>query len=140
VPRTLRRQLYDPQAMLACVLAERSCRACGQPAGSAHHLVPRGGPHYGDDVAANLVALCGDGTSGCHGAWHGNPYVYTVNPSWRTGQKPDRPGGVTQRRDHWWVAERIGETLEPDNVDYVVSLLGVEAGVNYLRTRYLYER
>lgn len=43
-----------------------SCRCCGGRAHSLHHLVPRS--RGGDDVAANLVGLCGDGTTGCHGA------------------------------------------------------------------------
>lgn len=30
-----------------------------------HHVVPR--DRFGDDVAENLVSLCGDGTTGCHG-------------------------------------------------------------------------
>jgi hypothetical protein len=34
---------------------------------SLHHLVQRGGRYGGADVAANLVPLCGHGTSGCHG-------------------------------------------------------------------------
>lgn len=41
---------------------------CGRRAGSAHHVLPRGGPHHGDDVIENLVPLCGSGTTGCHGA------------------------------------------------------------------------
>lgn len=30
-------------------------------------MVPKGSPNFGDDVPANLVPLCGDGTRGCHG-------------------------------------------------------------------------
>ena len=46
------------------------CRVCGKggPAGvgcSLHHVVPKS--QLGDDVAANLVPLCGSGTTGCHG-------------------------------------------------------------------------
>lgn len=29
-----------------------------------HHLIPRG---HGDDIDANIIPLCGSGTSGCHG-------------------------------------------------------------------------
>lgn len=43
------------------------CVLCKQPATNPHHVVPKGGPHYGDDVPENLVALCGSGTTGCHG-------------------------------------------------------------------------
>jgi HNH endonuclease len=50
-------------------LAGRPCRVCGRLGArwnrSLHHLVPRS--LGGDDVAANLVAVCGSGTTGCHG-------------------------------------------------------------------------
>jgi 5-methylcytosine-specific restriction endonuclease McrA len=42
----------------------RLCRSWALPAG-LHHIVPRS--LGGDDVAANLVLLCGTGTTGCHG-------------------------------------------------------------------------
>lgn len=42
------------------------CRCCGARADSLHHLVSRS--RGGDDVADNLVPLCGDGTRGCHGS------------------------------------------------------------------------
>ena len=43
------------------------CRLCGRGPYlcSLHHIVPRS--LGGDDVADNLVCLCGDGTRGCHG-------------------------------------------------------------------------
>lgn len=43
------------------------CRLCGRGPYlcTLHHIVPRS--LGGDDVADNLVALCGDGTRGCHG-------------------------------------------------------------------------
>lgn len=50
-------------------LAGRPCRVCGALGArwsrSLHHLVSRS--TGGDDVAANLVSLCGTGTTGCHG-------------------------------------------------------------------------
>lgn len=47
-------------------LTGRSCRVCvAFIAGTLHHLVPRS--LGGDDVADNLVPLCGSGTTGCHG-------------------------------------------------------------------------
>jgi hypothetical protein len=50
-------------------LAGRPCRVCGALGArwsrSLHHLVSRS--LGGDDVADNLVALCGSGTTGCHG-------------------------------------------------------------------------
>lgn len=41
------------------------CVLCGDPAQSLHHVIPKSAS--GDDVEANLVALCGSGTTGCHG-------------------------------------------------------------------------
>lgn len=48
-----------------------TCQRCAQRAESVHHRLPRsrGGTH---DLA-NLVALCGDGTRGCHGWAESNP-------------------------------------------------------------------
>ena len=46
-----------------------ACRVCSASPLAAHmtlhHLVSKS--LGGDDVAANLVALCGSGTTGCHG-------------------------------------------------------------------------
>lgn len=42
-----------------CVLCRRTRKT------SWHHLVPRS--QGGGDVEENLVELCGDGTTGCHG-------------------------------------------------------------------------
>jgi hypothetical protein len=43
----------------------RECALCGQHRGrlSLHHI----SKHPRDDVEANLVMLCGSGTTGCHG-------------------------------------------------------------------------
>jgi hypothetical protein len=46
------------------------CRVCFGASGfptTFHHLVPRGAPWFGADTEANLVGLCGTGTTGCHG-------------------------------------------------------------------------
>jgi hypothetical protein len=45
--------------------ADACCVSCGLAAESLHHVVPKS--QGGDDVEANLVPLCGDGTRGCHG-------------------------------------------------------------------------
>lgn len=39
------------------------CALCGRRATNWHHL----SKHPRDDVPANLLALCGSGTTGCHG-------------------------------------------------------------------------
>lgn len=63
------RRVKDRHAGRTKLLLEGRCRACGRSYGigvSMHHLVNRS--QGGDDVADNLVPLCGDGTRGCHGA------------------------------------------------------------------------
>lgn len=48
-----------------------SCRRCGHPAESVDHRLPRS--RGGDDSLFNLQALCGSGTTGCHGWKEHNP-------------------------------------------------------------------
>ena len=60
-----RKRARDPQAALIAKLREQWCVVCGEPVGSAHHILPRS--RSGDDCAENLVGLCGSGTTGCHG-------------------------------------------------------------------------
>ena len=43
------------------------CRSCGGRRESFHHAVPRS--LGGDDVEANIIPLCGSGTTGCHGIY-----------------------------------------------------------------------
>lgn len=44
----------------------RECAVCGETSRlSIHHVLPRS--QMGDDVWGNLVCLCGDGVTGCHG-------------------------------------------------------------------------
>lgn len=45
------------------------CCLCGAVDFSIHHVLKRS--QGGDDVRANLVALCGHGTAGCHGLVEG---------------------------------------------------------------------
>lgn len=51
------------------------CRGCGcgttELGISLHHLVPKS--LGGDDVADNVIPLCGHGTLGCHGAVEDHP-------------------------------------------------------------------
>lgn len=84
------------------------CVLCDEP-GSLHHLLSRGA-RSGDDVAANLIPLCGHGSAGHHGLYH--------NSDERT------------RRDlgAYVLMER------PDTLDYVYTKMGEEAGAEWLRT------
>jgi len=40
---------------------------CSGLAETGHHLVPKGAPHFGDDVVDNIIPICGNGSMGCHG-------------------------------------------------------------------------
>lgn len=103
------------------------CASCHRPPANGHHVVPRGGPYFGDDLIENIVLVCGSGTMGCHGALHGAPYV-------------DRAGRRWTEED---VRRAIGSTISsgrPDTVAYVLSKLGDLAGADYLSRRYMIGR
>lgn len=115
-----RARTVDPHASAVARLAEDECAACGRPPANAHHVLPK--DKGGDDVPANLVMICGTGTTGCHGAVHGSPYTHA-------GKR--------------WVAAEvnaaIGRTLlrrRPDTVEYVLTRLGWSAGREFLRRTY----
>lgn len=88
-------------------------------------MIPRGAPHHGDDVAANLLAMCGSGTTGCHGAFHGSPYTDDRGRRWTTAD----------------VQAAVGRTISarPATLSYVLGKLGDQAGREFLRRRYLLE-
>lgn len=95
--RRKRKQIrhVDPQATTRAVLREPRCVLCPNPSATGHHVIPRGGPYYGDDVPENIVAVCGSGTTGCHGE-------------------------IEARRE--WALRSLGEylaTRRPDTIAYV---------------------
>lgn len=61
-------RVIDAKATTRAVLREPSCAICHRPSATGHHVLARGGPYFGDDLPENIVALCGSGTTGCHGA------------------------------------------------------------------------
>lgn len=109
--RTLRSQIYDPDANKRKLLEERECRieSCGRPAGGCHHLVPKGSPHFGDDVVENLIPLCGSGTTGHH--WMIENHDYETRLA-------------------------LGAVLRPEEIAYTLRHLGPDAGRDYLLRRY----
>lgn len=118
------RRTKDRDALARARLSGEACAACGRPPANAHHLLPKGSPWFGDDVAENLVLLCGSGTMLCHGAVHGSPYVDE-----KTGK----------RWDEKTVRAAVGAYLlrrRRDAIDYVLAKLGETAGRAYLRDRY----
>jgi len=134
--RTARKQIrvVDRDASTRILLRYSSCAACGAPAANAHHVVQKGSPHFGDDVEENLLPICGSGTTRCHGAIHGSPYVVEI----------DTLGAVnppSERRDAAWVSVRLGAAIRksrPDVTEYVLGKLGHDAGLEFLRRFYYF--
>lgn len=89
-----------------------ACVACGVIATNRHHVIQKGSPHFGEDIEENLAPLCGSGTSGCHGAFHGNPWV-------------DKTG-------HRWTADEVGAAIgrwlreDPARIAYAIERAGME--------------
>lgn len=77
----------DPEAMCVC---------CGRPAHGSHHFPPKGTcpirHREGMVLRPALFAVCGSGTTGCHGGWHGGAR-YTAYWKW------DSPEYENQWRD-----------------------------------------
>jgi len=91
----------------------RNCVVCGEPGGTAHHVIFKG--QGGDDVVANGVMLCGSGTTGHHGLMH------AMDEETRRGIG----GHIVRDR--------------PDTFEYVTDKLGDEQGRDYLRRTYFTE-
>lgn len=70
----------DTRDMQCCVRCGLSLHVSH---GSRHHRQSR---RFGDHSAANLVLLCGSGTTGCHGWVHAHPAlsreIGLIVPSW----------------------------------------------------------
>jgi len=68
------KRIVNPQAMRDFHKeSHHECVACGNRHVTAAHILGKG--RGGDDVRANLVPLCGSGSSGCHGAYD-NGHAY----------------------------------------------------------------
>lgn len=132
------RRIIDPAAVGRARRAHPECAACGVTGENGHHVLPK--DKGGDDVEANIVSLCGSGTSRCHGATHGSAYV--VEQRDYSGERPSllaKPSTWRERRDAEWVNRRIGEHLlmyRPDVVAYVLGKMGDVAGRDFLRRAY----
>lgn len=104
-------RVIDPKATARAVLAQPRCALCPKPSANGHHLLSRGAPHFGDDVQENIVALCGTGTMGCHGA--------------------------VENEDEW-ARRSLGAYVvarRPDAVEYLSGKLGPSAAREWLRRR-----
>lgn len=78
--------------------SNRMCERCGTaPADSKHHRLKRS--HGGQWTPSNIVDLCGDGTTGCHGhIEHHADEARAAGFNLRTGQDPR---AVSLRHGAW---------------------------------------
>ena len=102
-------RIVDARAIANAKVARPRCEMCGAGPVTTHHVVPKGAPHFGDDVLANLVSLCGHGTSGCHGDIEHKRSSATAQLGLH----------LTRRR--------------PDVIEYVEAKLGGVAGPDWFR-------
>jgi hypothetical protein len=101
-------RIVDARAgMVKVYQRERRCRVCGATNVSRHHLVGKG--QLGDDVAENIVPLCGDGVRGCHGA---------------VTDGHERLGADLVLRDGDAVRRALRATMTADEVAYVIGKKG----------------
>lgn len=112
------RRARDPLAVKRATLADRECWVCGRDGANGHHLIPKDFTKPGPDQDWNIISLCGTGTSGCHGAFHGNPYT------------PARGERITPTLVRYRIAFRL--TLERPRLREVWDYLGS----NELRERF----
>lgn len=87
------------------------CVCCGSRDVSAAHIIGRGAG--GDDVVANLVPLCGDGSRGCHGAYD-NGHAYQGAGGRR----------ITPEIVRWSIARYIRSEAGEDAAVYLIAKLG----------------
>jgi hypothetical protein len=82
------------------------CRVCGSKHTTLHHLL---GGTYRSDEADNLIPLCGDGTSGCHGIYTSRMRGMSLDGVVRTwAQVADRIRRSLSEREQAYVVERVG--------------------------------
>lgn len=108
-PRKQIRNVDRTMTTKAC-LEYREC-PCGKPSATGHHVLARGAPHFGDDVLANIVPMCGSGTTGCHGLI----------------ENEDEKARKMLGR---WIKKH-----RPDTILYVISKLGRPAAREHLKRR-----
>ena len=84
------------------LLEDAMCVCCGKLATNAHHFPPKGTcPTFtfrGRKLKPALFALCGSGTTGCHGQWH-SPRRYTALWKWDSEKYAKA----------WWEGDLLGE-------------------------------
>lgn len=89
----------------------RRCLRCGEgvggwSGGSRHHRRPRSHPWPGLHGAANLVLLCGSGTTGCHGWVHAHPAeAYRYGLLVHSWDDPSRVPVLSKRWGWVWLSD-----------------------------------
>lgn len=69
---------------------------------SIHHRIPRSHPFPGLHEPANLILLCGSGTTGCHGWVHAHPAAaYRMGWLVHNWQTPEHT--PLYSHDHGWI-------------------------------------
>ena len=98
-------------------MGERRCIVCGSYPVNHHHIPPIGSGRRGSWQGA-LLALCGSGTTGCHGLWHhGDLELRFMDGRWMWRGMDSR--GLFARRwtpchdDAWW--------MDQDEIDWLQS-------------------
>ena len=89
-----------------------NCMVCGRPAANCHHLMPLGNGRSFTlrtdrgtwTLHSPLMALCGSGTTGCHGLFHSG--VLAARWFWRSQTDEDR----------WWSGELL-EAYGPHSLE-----------------------
>lgn len=105
--KTPRRTVDKSMTTRAC-LEWREC-PCGKPSATGHHVLDRNAG--GDDVLANIVPMCGSGTTDCHGLIENED------------EKARRMLGR-------WIKKH-----RPDTILYLIEKLGRPAARDYLKRR-----
>ena len=102
-------RVKDPDAYARFHRFYQECLHCGNRHISFSHLLSG---NDREDVFEAGVPLCGGGTSGCHGAWHGHAYIGDF------GKK------VTPRAVRWSVHFFISSEAGNDQRAYLQRKLG----------------
>lgn len=95
------RRSYEP--------TRRTCCLCGRPAQSCHHVAHRSWglsftlatPNGTWELRSPLFALCGSGTTGCHGKFHGGA---ALRAEWRWRSPV--------YEEAWWTGQLL-QVLDP---------------------------
>lgn len=111
-------------------LTRPRCIVCGRPASNCHHVAHRSWgrtfrletPNGSWELLSPLFALCGSGTTGCHGGFHGGARL-TAEWRWRSeesermwwsgellqGYRPHDPGLF--RHGYWAIKSNDGTEI-----------------------------